>query len=145
MSEYVTCFQALREARDYAGIVDSIPYARLLGVQFVEESEGRLLFSLPFAERNIGNPLLPAMHGGVLGGFMENAALVQLLWVQESRETPKTVDFSLDYLRSAKPHILFARCEFTKQGKRVANMQVTAWQEDESRPVAVARGHFLLN
>ena len=145
MKSYMQRFQALRDAGDFAGIIDSIPYARLLGVEFAEESDGRLLFTLPFRQASIGNPILPALHGGVIGGFMENAALIPLMWVRESGDPPKTIDFSLDYLRSGKPATLHARCEFTRQGKRIANMQITAWQDDENKPVAVARAHFLLN
>ena len=36
MKSYMQRFQALRDAGDFAGIIDSIPYARLLGVEFAE-------------------------------------------------------------------------------------------------------------
>jgi acyl-coenzyme A thioesterase PaaI-like protein len=87
---------------------------------------------------------LPALHGGLIGGFLENAALLHLIWHRESLEAPKIVDFSLDYLRSGRSQTLFARCEITKQGKRVAHVLIEAWQEDRRKPVAVARAHFLL-
>ncbi len=143
-SDYMTRFLALRDAKDYHGIIDSIPYARLLGVEMSEDGEGNLLFTLPFAERNVGNPILPALHGGVIGGFLENAALIHLMWIRESLGPPKVIDFSLDYLKSGRPQPLFARCSLTKQGKRVAHMLIEAWQEDARQPVAVARAHFLL-
>lgn len=47
-SDYMTRFLALRDAKDYHGIIDSIPYARLLGVEMSEDGEGNLLFTLPF-------------------------------------------------------------------------------------------------
>lgn len=144
MSGFMDHFAKLCAERNYTAIIDSIPYARLMGVEFGEDDAGQLLFSLPFAEKNIGNPILPALHGGVIGGFMETAALVQLMWQRETLESPKVVDFSLDYLRSGKPATLYAKCELTKQGKRVANMAITAWQDDPAKPVAVARAHFLL-
>lgn len=46
-SDYMTRFLALRDAKDYHGIIDSIPYARLLGVEMSEDGEGNLLFTLP--------------------------------------------------------------------------------------------------
>lgn len=128
---------------DYGAVIEQIPYARLLGVEMREE-DGELLFVLPFQDANVGNTQLPALHGGVIGGFMENAALLHLMWARESLEVPKTVDFSLDYLRSGKAQTLYAQCEITKQGKRVANVMMTAWQDDKSKPIAVARAHFLL-
>lgn len=128
---------------DYSAVIEQIPYAKLLGVQMHEEN-GELLFQLPFNEANVGNTQLPALHGGVIGGFLENSALLHLMWARESLEVPKTVDFSLDYLRSGRAQTLYAQCEITKQGKRVANVVMTAWQEDRSKPIAVARAHFLL-
>ena len=145
MSAFMQSFLALRERKDYAGIIDSIPYARLMGVEFEEDGEDSLLFRLPYYERNIGNTLLPALHGGLIGGFLENAGLIHLMWVRATLEPPKVVDISFDYLRSGKPETLYAQCQLTKQGKRVANMLIESWQGDRSKPVAVARAHFLLS
>jgi len=128
---------------DLETALKQIPYAQFLGISCREEA-GEPLFVLPFKQDNIGNVLLPAIHGGVIGGFLENAALLHLLWAREAAETPKIIDFSLDYLRSAGPAELFARCEIVRQGKRVANVLITAWQDDASKPVASARAHFLL-
>jgi uncharacterized protein (TIGR00369 family) len=144
MSKFLQSFNALRDEKRYHEIIDAIPYARMIGVEFCEDEQGVLLFSLPFAQRNVGNPTLPALHGGLIGGFLENAALIHLMWNRESLETPKIVDFSLDYLRPGRAQTLFARCEITKQGKRVAHVLIEAWQDNPERPVAVARAHFLL-
>lgn len=141
---HIETMLAAKESGDYAAVIDQIPYARLLGVEMREDDAG-LLFVLPFAHKNIGNSNLPALHGGVIGGFLENAALLHLLWARESKEMPRTIDFALDFLRSGKPQTLFARCEITKQGKRVANVSMAAWQEDASKPISVARAHFLLS
>ncbi|MBB5016899.1 uncharacterized protein (TIGR00369 family) [Chitinivorax tropicus] len=132
-----------KSSGDYSDIIAQIPYATLLGVKMTEQ-DGEPFFTLPFNAANIGNTLLPALHGGAIGGFLENAALLHLIWARESNEIPKTIDFSLDYLRPGKAQDLFAVCDITKQGKRVANVLMTAWQTDRNKPVAVARAHFLL-
>ncbi|WP_245575302.1 PaaI family thioesterase [Chitinibacter tainanensis] len=124
--------------------LEQIPYAKLLGVQ-VSLQAGQPQFYLPYAEHNIGNILLPALHGGVIGGFLENAAVLHLMWARESAGIPRIVDFSIDFLRSGKPLDLYGQCEIVRQGKRVANVLMTAWQDDRSKPVAMARAHFLLN
>ncbi|MBV8046355.1 MAG: PaaI family thioesterase [Paludibacterium sp.] len=145
MSEFAQRFNRLRDEKNYREIIEAIPYARLMGVEFTEQDdEGALLFTLPYAERNVGNTALPALHGGLIGGFMENAALIHLMWNRESVDLPKIVDFSLDYLRPGRPQTLYARCEITKQGKRVAHVLIEAWQDSPDKPVAVARAHFLL-
>jgi phosphatidylethanolamine-binding protein (PEBP) family uncharacterized protein len=73
------------------------------------------------------------------------ASVTSLAEGEASKETPKIVDFSLDYLRPGRAQTLYAKCEITKQGKRVANVLIEAWQEDRRKPVAVARAHFLLS
>jgi len=144
MSEFMQQLAALRDDNNVAALCEAIPYARLMGVEVSTGDDGELLFQLPFYPRNVGNTALPALHGGLIGGFLENAALLHLIWHRESLKAPKIVDFSLDYLRSGRPQTLFARCEITKQGKRVAHVLIEAWQEDRRKPVAVARAHFLL-
>lgn len=144
MSAFMESLLSLRDQKRYDEIIEAIPYARLMGVRFAEDENGDLLFSLPFDPKNVGNTVLPALHGGLIGGFLENAALIHLIWNRESWEAPKIVDFSLDYLRSGRPQTLFARCEITKQGKRVAHVLIEAWQDDRAKPIAVARAHFLL-
>ncbi|HXG29513.1 MAG TPA: PaaI family thioesterase [Nevskiales bacterium] len=125
-------------------IVTRIPYAAFLGIRIARDADG-LLFQLPYAERLVGNRALPALHGGVVAGFMENAALLHLMYL-EPRQVgiPKTIDFSIDYLRSAGPRESLARCEVTRLGRRVAQVQIRCWQENAAVPVAVARAHFLL-
>lgn len=135
-----------RRSGDPQRLVDVIPYARFIGARLAE-SDGDLLAELPYSERNIGNPQLPALHGGVIGAFMENAAILHLLWRQETARVPKVVDFSIDYLRPGRPQALYARCDVRRQGKRVANVGVEAWQHDEDgerKLIATARAHFLL-
>ena len=144
MSEFNEKFQRLREEKDFDALIELIPYAHLIGMQWTEGPDGDLLFELPYRATNIGNTLLPALHGGLIGGFLENAGILYLMWHHESQETPKIVDFSLDYLRSGKAQTLYAQCEITKLGRRVAHVVLSAWQEDRSKPVAVARAHFLL-
>lgn len=127
------------------GIVARIPYATFLGVALDEDAQG-LVFRLPFQDRLVGNRSLPALHGGVVAGFMENAALLHLLHLEPQHiGIPKTIDFSIDYLRSAGPRESLARCEVTRLGRRVAQVQVRCWQDNPDVPVALARAHLLLN
>ena len=136
-------FPAINANADLQQAIAAIPYASFLGME-CREFDQTPLFVLPYQQANIGNPRLPALHGGVIGGFLENAAILHLMWAREAVGTPKIVDFSIDYLRSAGPQDLLARCEVVRQGTRVANVLMTAWQENAARPVATARAHYLL-
>jgi uncharacterized protein (TIGR00369 family) len=125
-------------------VVRAIPYLGFLGVTIKEGADGSLLCHLPFQEKLIGNPTLPAIHGGVIGGLLESVALLQLIWSLENANVPRTVNTSIDYLRTGQAQDLFARGRITKQGRRVANVRAEAWQDDPSRPIAAAHGHFLI-
>ena len=133
-----------RQQGDVSGLMAQIPYARLIGMDMALDEAGNPLFLLPFQPKNIGNMALPALHGGVIGGFLENSAIVHLMWTCASTQMPKTIDFCVDYLRSARAVDTFARCEVTRQGRRIAHVTATCWQKDPAEPVAVARVHFLL-
>jgi uncharacterized protein (TIGR00369 family) len=123
-----------------AALLDAWPYARFLGAR-LEAREAGPIAVLPFAERLIGNPILPALHGGVVASFLELAALARL--DAEGRRA-RTIDITVDYLRPARPATFYAEARVLKLGRRAANLAVEAWQEDRANPVAALRGHFLI-
>jgi uncharacterized protein (TIGR00369 family) len=121
----------------------AIPYVEYLGIRAATDVEAPL-FRLPYQEKLIGNPHLPALHGGVIAGFSETAATLHLIRTLRGAKFPKSIDFSTDYLRSGRPVESFAACEVVRVGSRVALVQVRCWQKGPELPIAVARGHFLL-
>ena len=130
-------------AEDMQALLDHIPYARFLGVQ-VDRKGSELTMIFPFYEKLIGNPTLPALHGGAIGSFLEIASLTQLLFNTQCERLPKTVDISVDYLRSGRPVDTYGRAVVTRQGRRVANVRAEIWQDEILRPIAASHGHFLL-
>jgi len=129
------------EKNDYDGLIALIPYARLLGVECLRMGED-MVFRLPANKDLIGNPTLPALHGGVIAGFMEQAGLLHLLMFMGIPHMPKIIDFSIDYLRAGHYRDTYAQCQVWRQGRRVANVAITAWQSRQSEPIATARAHF---
>lgn len=120
-----------------------IPYAIFLGVR-AELKGDELTLVMPFSDHLVGNPMLPALHGGVVGALMELTAITQLAIASKSQTFPKTIDIGVDYLRSGRPLDTFARARVVKIGRRIANVQVEAWQGQRSQPIAAMHGHFLL-
>jgi len=132
------------ETQDYRPVVEAVPYAQLIGLDF-QRFGNDVIFRLPDNDSNIGNPILPAVHGGVVGGFMELSAALHLLMMLDTPAMPKIVDFSLDYLRAVRGgRDTFAECQVIRQGSRVANVIINAWQTKREEAVATARAHFLL-
>lgn len=153
----------VKERRDTALslLVDRVPYVGFLGMSFDRRGD-ELTAVLPFADHLVGNPILPALHGGVTASFLEIAAITELSWAQVwemieegrlkpddlSAETlpklPKTIDFTVDYLRSGLPRDAYARARVNRSGRRYASVHVEAWQDNRTRLFAQATGHFLM-
>ncbi len=131
------------KGRDMVALLERIPYARFLGIG-VDRKGSELTTILPFADHLVGNVALPALHGGAIGAFLEFTAVIQLLFDSDSERLPRTIDISIDYLRSGRPLETYGRAVVTKHGRRVANVRCEAWQEERHRPIATAHGHFLL-
>jgi uncharacterized protein (TIGR00369 family) len=134
---------ALKAKGNIAAINDLIPYARTVGLEVFYDEIG-LVTVLRFRESNIGNTILRAVHGGVIGALLEHAAMLHLIEQTEITAVPKIVNISVDYLRPCLAADTFARGQVIKQGRRIANVRVGAWQDTAERPVAAAHAHFLL-
>ena len=51
-------------------LLHRLPYARFLGLTTAADG-GSLTVTMPFADRLIGNPMLPALHGGSTAALLE--------------------------------------------------------------------------
>lgn len=136
-------FSVPRSIEDLQPILQSIPYARFLGFS-VQRDGSDAIVRMPFRDDLVGNASLRAVHGGALGALLEFAAVCQLMTVAEVTVVPKTVNITVEYLRTAGPTDTFARATVTRHGRRIANVRVLAYQADASKPVAAANAHFLL-
>ena len=132
-----------REER-LAAMLAAIPYMKFLGMT-AELAGDEMTAILPFAPHLVGNVLIPALHGGVIGAFLEMTALCQLAVREPLRRQPKTIDVTIEYLRPGRAQITYARADVRKIGRRIANVHVEAWQDHRASPVAALRGHFLLS
>ncbi len=102
MSELVRRIGDAKASGDYRVLLDMIPYARWLGID-AEVVDGELLGKLVFTDPLIGNPVLPALHGGTIGALIESTAIFRLFWEAETVVIPKTINLTVAYLRSGKP------------------------------------------
>jgi uncharacterized protein (TIGR00369 family) len=120
------------------------PYARLLGLEVRRSDEGETLWVMPFREAVIGRPGF--LHGGAIAGLLEFAAL-GILYERlgdGSAMIVKPIDVSVDFLRAGADRDTFAAAIVTRFGKRIANVEARAWQQDRTRPIAAARMNLLL-
>jgi acyl-coenzyme A thioesterase PaaI-like protein len=133
----------IRQAGDWTQLPSLVPFARMLGLQLEVRGE-TLTCKLPFEKHLIGNPVLPALHGGAVGGFLECAGILHLLWSTDTLALPKTVGVTVDYLLSSRAHDTYANAHVVKLGKRVSHLRIEAWQTRPEQPVVVATVNMLM-
>lgn len=144
-----------------AWLVGAVPYIRFLGIRFDRQGD-EITAHLPFQPMLIGNPLIPALHGGVTAAFLEVAAIIELSWSTLWEDLsagrldpeavtpghlpplPKTIDFTVDYLRAGQAKDCFAKARINRSGRRYASVHVESWQDARDKPFASAVVHFLM-
>lgn len=125
------------------GPLDHVPYARFLGLESRQDGDV-LTVTMPFADRLIGNPMLPALHGGATAALLELTAVGQVALSWPRLRLPRPINVTVAYLRSGRPVDVHARARISKAGRRVAHVLAEAWQEDEAQPIASLTAHFLV-
>lgn len=120
------------------------PYADLLGLSIAELRDGMPLLQMPFGEAVLGRPGF--VHGGALAGLLEMAAFaaVRAALADATDVEVKPVNVSVDYLRGGREKITYALGHVSRLGRRIANVDVSAWQDDPATPIATARMTMLL-
>ena len=155
--------QVVKQRRDavLGALVKGVPYVRFLDITFDRRGD-ELTAVLNFDEKLIGNPMLPAIHGGVTAAFLEVTSIITLSWsflwpdIESGQidpadmvdgnlpRLPKTIDFTVDYLRSGLPRDAYARATVSRAGRRYASVRAETWQDNRGRLFAQAAGHFLM-
>ncbi|HWG90160.1 MAG TPA: PaaI family thioesterase [Candidatus Thermoplasmatota archaeon] len=116
------------------------PYHQWLGVQLVEVEKGRVVLRLPFRPEFVGNPMIPAYHGGITAALVDLSGGVVLF--SELRIPTPTIDMRVDYLRPALAgKALIAEARVRAIGKTVAHVDVVIHDED-GREVATGTGVY---
>lgn len=126
------------------------PYYEYLGIEISSIEKDQISSLMPFQERLIGNPMIRAIHGGALSGFLECTGLICILSALQlqtkfplntSTEVPppSTINQTVEYLNRTGPVDTRAVSVITKLGRRVASVQTTAYQEDKVVTRAISR------
>lgn len=124
-------------------LLQRLPYARFLGLTTAADGDS-LTVTMPFADRLIGNPMLPALHGGSTAALLELTAVAQVAILYPRLRLPRPINVTVAYLRSGRPVDVYARARISKAGRRVAHVLAEAWQDDEAQPIAALTAHFLM-
>ena len=124
---------------------DFIPFNRFLGIKVANLSEGKVHLTLPFRPEFVGDPIRPAMHGGVIS-TMADVAGGLAVWsgLADPRTRVATIDLRVDYLRPGRLETIDAEAIVVRKGNRVGVVDVTLFHPDRTDEV-VATGKGVYN
>jgi len=122
-----------------------IPFNAFLGVRAVHIDKTLLRLEVPFRPELVGDPIRPALHGGVLSALAD-ACGGGAVWlgVEDARARVSTIDLRIDYLRPAKLETLLAEARVVRLGNRVGVADVRLYNAS-SPEVTVATGKGVYN
>ena len=125
---------------------DLPPYAHALGIDIDHDEAGLPVLFVDYSERVAGRPGF--LHGGAMSGLMEMAGIAALRAELDRRcETVrlKPVNVQVEFMRGGTEQRTFAMGQVTRAGRRVALVNVEAWQDDRAKPIALAQMKILLS
>jgi uncharacterized protein (TIGR00369 family) len=120
------------------------PYAKALGIEAEIDDAGRLILSMDYGQHVMGRPGF--LHGGAIAGLLEIAAIASVRQRLSEDDSPqiKPITVTTDFMRGGRDRRTYSTGVISRLGKRLANVESFAWQEDEERPIAAARMNLLL-
>jgi len=122
------------------------PYADALGIDVDHDEDGNPVLFFDYSERVAGRPGF--LHGGAMSGLMEMACMAALRAEMERRgETMrlKPVNVQVEFMRGGTEQRTFAMGSVTRAGRRVALVNAECWQDDRTKPIALAQMKILLS
>jgi uncharacterized protein (TIGR00369 family) len=121
------------------------PYAKTMGFGITRDDEGRLLLTMAFESDKMGRPGF--LHGGAIAGMLEAVAYQTLAEAlgEEDRPQLKPINVTVTFLRGGRDHITYARATIERLGRRIANIEAVAWQDDPTKPIATAQMNVMLD
>jgi len=121
-----------------------IPFNRYLGMKLVAVRKGFARLEIPFRDELVGDPLRPALHGGVLSSLADTAGGAAV-WagLADERARVSTIDLRIDYLRPARLVTVVAEASVVRLGNRVGVADVRLFHPDaEAETIATGKGVY---
>jgi uncharacterized protein (TIGR00369 family) len=134
-------FEALR-----ANFTQAIPHARDCGmaVESLDASGARA--TMPYREAWLGDTERGVYHTGVITTLVDTVSGLAAVAAAQRFEAIATLDLRMDFLRPARQGLgLNVHATCYRLTPSISFVRATAWQDDESEPVAVSQSTFMRN
>jgi uncharacterized protein (TIGR00369 family) len=121
-----------------------IPFNRFLGMQAIRLERGSIRLEIPWRDELVGDPMRPAVHGGVLSALADTAGGLAV-WsaLENDMGRVSTIDLRVDYLRPGRLERLAAEAVVVRVGGRVGVADIRVFHpSNEGETVATGKGVY---
>jgi uncharacterized protein (TIGR00369 family) len=121
------------------------PYAATMAFGTERDGEGRLVLTMAYQTDKMGRPGF--LHGGAIAGMLEAVAYATLAEAlgDEDRPRIKPINVTVTFMRGGRDSLTRARATIERLGRRIANVEAIAWQDDPDAPIAIAQMNVMLD
>ena len=124
-------------------VSDAIPFNKLLGIEVELARKGYVRLRVDYRHEFIGNPLIPALHGGFLAAVLDVAGgAAALTTLSKVTDRISTVDMRIDYIRFGMEKDIIAEGHVLRTGNRIVVTEMSIRHEDDDDTLAFGRGVF---
>ena len=113
-----------------AHVIESVPFMRHLGMEFVEGGDGYAKLAMRYQDEN--STMAKALHGGAISSLIDTTGAMAA-WTTAEIATPKyfgsTVGINVNYLSGAIGEDIFAEGRVLKRGKEIIYSDVRVRNE----------------
>ncbi len=125
-------------------IENEFPFHTLLGLKVDHIDEECVRLFIPYKETLIGHAKRSMIHGGVISSLVDICGGFAVWTRCKPEDHIATITLSVDYLRPARAHDLYAEARVRLLGNKVGNAHVVVWSAG-TREVHVAEGRGVYN
>lgn len=122
---------------------EQVPFNRWMGLHATSIKEGELRVRMPFRPDMTGDPMRPAIHGGVIAALLDATGGAALFTVLGEQDRASTVDLRVDYLKPGQCQDVLAVARLVRLGNRMATVEMRAFHDgEEESPFALGIGVY---
>jgi uncharacterized protein (TIGR00369 family) len=116
------------QARRIQKAVESVPYARLLGIELDDIGRGTATLGLNVRQELTQNH--GVVHGGAIASLIDTAMAFAIISLLAPKEKVTTVDLTLNYLRPLTRGRITAVAKVIRAGKRLFVVSADVFDDD---------------